>query len=397
MDLIHYDCITAAGLGSTQLFNSLVAGIDFSKQISNHEWSIEVPSGGRVCQIQHAKEKFSRSTYQKAYEFYLAEVWDRFYKNLSIEQTIQLKKDKTLVVLASTKGAIEDYIWSYKNDAGKARTAPDPFNELNLFFKNKYASCFGSLDSVVISNACASSHVAFEFAESQLKYHFYDSVLVIAADLVGPFIYQGFFSLKVLSLTRNKPFAAERDGLQLGEALAILLFSASRSNSNSNSQSPSNIRVSAACSDTEGGSVTRPSNNGESLYRALEKVKLHVGHKPDFIIAHGTGTKFNDSSEEKALQRFCTANDFNCPISGIKWSVGHTLGASGALDLIAACEVMKNKKVFRLANSSAVDPEFRSSILTKDCVIPLLSLRRVMITSLGFGGVHAALMVEAPQ
>ncbi len=383
MDLIHYDCITAAGLGPEALMNGLIEGRDFSIPITGQEWKHPVGPGGRVCLMKRADPA---SSYQRAYEEYLDQVAKRFFKSLSLEQKFKLKKSKTLMIFASTKGVIEDYIWSYTKAPVEARLGPDPFYGPVQYFKQNFSEHFGSLDSLVVSNACASSHIAFEVAKAHLELEIYDAVIVIAADLIGPFVYQGFLALKVLSPTRNKPFSSERDGLQLGEAVAILLFTSAQGDHK-------NFRISNVTSDTEGGSVTRPSTNGESLYRALKKLNISTGAPADFYVAHGTGTRFNDASEEAALIRYDSSP---APTVGIKWSVGHTLGASGALDLIVACEMMKSKKIFYLENTLQKDSSFKKNYLTKKMNIETPLLCKAIVTSLGFGGVHAALQVEAP-
>jgi Beta-ketoacyl synthase, C-terminal domain/Beta-ketoacyl synthase, N-terminal domain len=388
MDLIHYDCMTSAGLGPEVFFKALLSGVDHSVQITGNEWPRAVIPGGRVCFMPDPVGLPFGGTYEERLQFYLTAVAERFFKTLEVEQKVLLKKSKVLIIVSSTKGLVEDYIWSYSTNPKEAYNAPDPFEKISNFCQTLFRNEFAGVESMVISNACASSHVAIEFAEAHIKYKNYDAVLVVAADLIGPFIYQGFQSLKVLSHSQNKPFSHERDGLQLGEAVAVLLFS--------NFGKKNKIRVSAARSDTEGLSVTRPSTNGESLLRAIDKVLSAAGVSPELIIAHGTGTRFNDSSEEQALLRLKEKTSTDFAITATKWSIGHTLGASGAMDLIAGCEVMKAKKIFNIGNSRIRDEKFKLNYLLRDQNFLEKAVQSILITSLGFGGVHAALMIEAP-
>jgi 3-oxoacyl-(acyl-carrier-protein) synthase len=80
-------------------------------------------------------------------------------------------------------------------------------------------------------------------------------------------------------------------------------------------------------------------------------------------------------------------------ITGTKWCVGHTLAASGALDVIAAAEALRAQKIFRLETTDAPDPRFRGRYLTKNSTTPQ-RFSRVMISSLGFGGMHASALLE---
>jgi 3-oxoacyl-(acyl-carrier-protein) synthase len=81
-------------------------------------------------------------------------------------------------------------------------------------------------------------------------------------------------------------------------------------------------------------------------------------------------------------------------VSGTKWCVGHTLAASGALDVIAACEALRRRTGFRLMTTETADPGFDDRYLCAHGG-SLDEVSRVMITSLGFGGLQAAAVVEA--
>ena len=85
-------------------------------------------------------------------------------------------------------------------------------------------------------------------------------------------------------------------------------------------------------------------------------------------------------------------------MTSTKWSIGHTLAVSGALDFIAGCEALKNQHLFALANTRKVDPSFHSNYVLQSSKARLpegsAPLTRFMITSLGFGGLHAAVGAE---
>ncbi|MFZ3231640.1 MAG: beta-ketoacyl synthase N-terminal-like domain-containing protein [Pseudobdellovibrio sp.] len=390
MDLLYYDCITAAGEGPKALMQALDSGVDCSRQVESNEWNQPVASNGRVCFLPNTALK--NRNYQKDIKLNIEKIWSRIHGDFSDSFKEQFKKSKALIILASTKGLVEDYIWNYKSNPNAARAAQNPYSEIVKYFKTTISQLTHPLDTLVVSNACASSHVAIEMAKLSIDSGNYDYVIVLSVDLIGPFIYQGFQSLKVLSTTLCKPFAQDRDGLQLGEAIAILLFS-------KKNKIQKTIRIHGVSSETEGGSVTRPSVNGESLLRTMRSVmKSGSGKIPSFFVAHGTGTKFNDASEELAIKNLNAELNIKAPVVGIKWSVGHTLGASGALDLITASEVLKNKKLFKIQNTKQIDRVFETNFLIQQSKISNLpEMKCAMISSLGFGGVHAALLIGAPE
>jgi 3-oxoacyl-(acyl-carrier-protein) synthase len=114
------------------------------------------------------------------------------------------------------------------------------------------------------------------------------------------------------------------------------------------------------------------------------------------VIAHGTGTEANDAVEDTVFDAVLAPG---VVVTGTKWCVGHTLGASGAVDLIAACELLRRQRPFALHTTEVVDRRFRASYLTRARLEALggrfpRGLERVLVTSVGFGGMHAAAVVE---
>jgi 3-oxoacyl-(acyl-carrier-protein) synthase len=147
---------------------------------------------------------------------------------------------------------------------------------------------------------------------------------------------------------------------------------------------------------SDGSPVTRPSASGEGLRKACLQIPGIQGRNvPDLIVAHGTGTVMNDAAENEAFESVFGDRVSGIPVTGTKWSVGHTMGASAAVDLVAACEVLRRQSAFRLANTDEVDPSFRGRYLHASAELQEpFHAERVLVTSLGFGGVHAAALVR---
>lgn len=375
MFVIDYDCITAAGESPQSLMNALNTAQVCSHPAVENQWNKPVVPGGLVSLIS-GKKNLTQD---------LSKLWNNILNKLPSEVLADFSKAKVGLIFSSTKGNIEDYIFDVKENEIRTRR-PDPFIEVVEGFKKLNPEINFSY-SLTVSNACSSSHVALEFIQDLFEAQRLDYVLLLAGDLVGSFIYSGFNSLKVLSHTQNVPFSPHRDGLQLGEAMtAILLSRKSIKNS---------FEILKVASDTEGSSITRPSVNGKGLVRTLDKLKESVPDlKPDLIVAHGTGTKFNDLAEDQALGEFLnTIKRPHTPVTGVKWCVGHTLGASGTVDLIAACEVLKKQKAFSIGSHDTQDPKLGLQyLLGKKSHSG--NLNQIIMTSLGFGGVHASLLLQ---
>lgn len=373
MHILGYQCATAAGFGFEALMRALHEGRDTS---------IEGGDGlGRVCRLP--AELRPQNSYREALGQGFGRLWRDIEAALPASVRTDLREKRVGLLFASTKGFIEDFVW-LKDDI---RGHEDPFNAVLEDFARTATEIRWDY-RVNVSNACASSHVALEYAQELLHDQRLDYVLLLAGDITGDFVRKGFTALKLMSPTRSRPFSGARDGLQLGDALAAVLVA--------RESAGAPVRLNFVASDTEGSSITRPSVNGQSLAFAMEKIRTATPlFAPDLVIAHGTGTRFNDQAEDSALHRFLPALGLAAvPITGLKWCVGHTLGASGAVDLIAGCEVLRRQKAFALANTAERDPALQMNYLTAQAAGPT-SIRQVLINSLGFGGVHASLLLEA--
>jgi 3-oxoacyl-[acyl-carrier-protein] synthase-1 len=212
-------------------------------------------------------------------------------------------------------------------------------------------------------------------------------VVVLACDAVDSFVLHGFHQLRVVSLDRTRPFASNRSGFHLGDAAACVLLS---------KKIESEFRLVDARIDSEGHAATRPSHSGESLLRAARQLHSIDSLPPELVIAHGTSTQANDVTEDRVFTALFAESKMKPAITGTKWSIGHTLGAAGLIDVIAAVEVLKSQKAFSIFTTDTVDSAFESSYLVRTPGAPALrplDVSRVLVTSLGFGGVHAAALV----
>ncbi len=378
MFIAGYNCITAAGLGSASLMDALYSGSDCSTAGS--------ADGGRVCLLKN--RSLESKNYKEQLVSSLNSLWTSVQNNLSDTVLTDVKKKRVGFIFCSTKGYVEDYIWN-KNQPSISQ---DPFSEIVSCFTEAHSLISWSL-KFTISNACSSSHAGLEYAQELLKADRLDYVVVAAGDLIGPFVYKGFSVLKVLSHRGNKPFDQTRDGLQLGDGIAIMLLA-------KNPDPSFTLQIKKVATETEGSLITRPSLTGEGLLKSLQKITPGKEVIPaDVIIAHGTGTVFNDLTEDLAFAKYFE-NQAAAPVIGTKWCIGHTLGASGLIDLIAASEIIKRQKIFSLATTKTLDAKLKMTYLTSVTELndfPNQKITSILTTSLGFGGVHAALWLQSVE
>jgi 3-oxoacyl-(acyl-carrier-protein) synthase len=307
--------------------------------------------------------------------------WQQAKRGISLSQKIG-------VIYASTKGRVDDFIWNETLNENSPEFKSDPLTPVLQSFLQK--SELLPTVSLCVSNACASSLSALYLANEWLRQERVEQVVVLSGDRVSPFVKKGFQALNALTPSSAKPFAQNRDGLMLGEAASVLILDAGVLNAQAKDLQIDHVGI-----DTEGYAVTRPSPSGTSLKHAFAHANLN-GHTPDLIIAHGTATALNDEAEDQAFQDLFPGEKI--PITGTKWSVGHTLGASGSMDVIAACFALKTQTVFPLSpetSAAQIDSKFRGLYLTHDQMelvqknVHSKPLQKVLVSSLGFGGTHA--------
>ena len=105
--------------------------------------------------------------------------------------------------------------------------------------------------------------------------------------------------------------------------------------------------------------------------------------------AHGTGTIQNDRMEASAFAALFSGRDVT--VSAIKGSLGHTLGAGGALDVAVCALMLQRGTVPPVTNLKVVDPRAQvPAAIGAPC--PLKGTR-LLVASAGFGGINAALVL----
>lgn len=285
------------------------------------------------------------------------------------------------VIFASTKGCVEDYIWSKTPTAADA--SADPYSPVLDDFLARTG--LQATRRLTISNACSSAHVALELATRWLDARVVDRILILSADVVGPFIVDGFASLKSLAADKVTPFGAGRQGIQLGDAAAALLIG--RDDEYANAL----VRLRSVDTRAEGYALTRSNEAGGTLEASCRASLGDV--TPDAVIAHATGTPANDAMENEVYARLFAGD---VEITGSKWCVGHTLGASGAVDIIAAAECLARREIFAIGNTTTIDEKFRGRYLVRGTGGARPSLRRILVASAGFGGMHGTALLERP-
>jgi 3-oxoacyl-[acyl-carrier-protein] synthase II len=242
----------------------------------------------------------------------------------------------------------------------------------------------------IISNACASGSNAIGHAWELIRNGRAECALAGGYDTVSELVFSGFDSLQVLSTTVCRPFDARRDGLALGEGAAILaLETLDRARRRGAAILGELIGYSTAI-DTH--HLTQPHPQGQTSLQVMKQACASAGITPedvDYINAHGTGTPLNDSSEAQAISQWAGARAASLPVSSTKSSIGHLLGAAGAVEAVVCLMALRGQWLPVQSVFETPDPA---------CAFPVIHkpqdarLNVALSNSFGFGGVNATLI-----
>ena len=236
-----------------------------------------------------------------------------------------------------------------------------------------------------LSTACTSSSNAMLSARRLLRLELCDLVVVGGVDSLCEMTLQGFASLEALSRSFCKPFASDREGINLGEAAAIFLLS----------REPGEVALLGGAASSDAHHISAPHPGGAGAFQAMSDALADAALQPediDYLNLHGTGTAQNDSMEAKAVYRLFGAR---LPCSSSKSMTGHTLGASGVLELAICWLLLTQQFNWRLPPSLYTgqrDKPLAPIQLTGTTAPPAVRPQRCLSNSFAFGGNNVALI-----
>jgi 3-oxoacyl-[acyl-carrier-protein] synthase II len=256
--------------------------------------------------------------------------------------------------------------------------------------------------SYAITSACASGAHAIGAAMRMLQNGEADAVVTGGSEApLTPLARAAFSALDALSPSGiSRPFDARRDGFVMGEGAAVLVLELADAAQARGANVRGVVRGYAASSDAHHLTAPREDGAGQAaaMVAALADADISA-EELDYVNAHGTSTPLNDRAETQAIKLALGERAKQIPISSTKSTIGHLLGAAGAVEAVATL----------LALGARVAPptvglEEPEDGLDLDYVPgtarPLEAGRErsvlALSNSFGFGGHNAVLCLEAP-
>ncbi len=252
-----------------------------------------------------------------------------------------------------------------------------------------------------ISTACASAGNAMGEALDMIRHGRADVMLTGGTEAgLTELGLAAFQVMKALSTNNDppqgasRPFDAHRDGFVSGEGSAVFVIEAEEHAKARGAPILAELAGYGCTSDAH--HVVAPVEDGETTAACMTLALRDAGVSPadiDYISAHGTSTQANDKYETIAIKRAFGELAYQIPISSTKSQIGHTLGASAAIESVACVQAILTGWVPPTINQEFPDP---------DCDLDYVpnqsreagEVRVVLKNSFGFGGQNACLVFK---
>jgi 3-oxoacyl-[acyl-carrier-protein] synthase II len=256
------------------------------------------------------------------------------------------------------------------------------------------------------ANSCASGAVALGEALGAIRAGEVEAAIAGGVECpLSPLAFGAFDIIHALANRHNdrpevacRPFDRDRSGFVLAEGAALLVLEEARAAERRGAAPYAVLRGYGSTSDAH--HMVQPRPDGSEAARAAEIALADAGDAPDeidYVNAHASSTPLGDVAEARALAR-ALGGPVSRPVSGTKALYGHPLGATGAIEAAIAALAIRDGWAPPSVNLVEPDDEIGELLpgLIREPEGCAGTLRRVLSTSFGFGGLNGALVLGAP-
>jgi len=197
-----------------------------------------------------------------------------------------------------------------------------------------------------IVSACSGGADAIGAAKMMIESGHVDAVVTGGSEAaLTPLSNAAFSALDALSVSGiSRPFDKDRDGFVMGEGGAILVLEEREAAEKRGAKVLGTLRGYGASADAY--HLTAPDKTGGGPSRAMIEAMRDAGIEPSDVVyvnAHGTSTSLNDAAETAALKTALGEHAYEIPVSSLKSSIGHLLGAAGAVEAVATILALRDR------------------------------------------------------
>jgi 3-oxoacyl-[acyl-carrier-protein] synthase II len=211
----------------------------------------------------------------------------------------------------------------------------------------------------------------------------------------------GFIACRALSTAFNdtpekasRPYDKDRDGFVMGAGAGVVMLEEYEHAKARGAKIYAEVKGYGLSGDAY--HITAPAEDGSGGFRSMQMALKRAGMQPsdiDYVNAHGTSTPLGDEIELRSVERLFGASAAKLTMSSTKSSIGHLLGAAGAVEAVFSVLALRDQIAPATINLD------NPSVATEIDLVPHTPKKRaieaVMSNSFGFGGTNATLVLTA--
>ena len=257
--------------------------------------------------------------------------------------------------------------------------------------KNKY-----NINGLIVcdSTACSSGGTAVVTACQVLDDNISDIVIVLGYDIKSIIPKNGMRRLGALAKKKISPFSLDRTGTELADGIGVLIIEPYNIAKDKGSFIYSTIEGYGVNSDAY--NPTSPEPSGDALLKSMRdaiKMANISESKIQYINTHGSGTKLNDIIETNVVKNVFGLNACNLFINSSKSIIGHTLGASGIIEIVITIMQMRKKTIHPTANFTESDSLCDLNYCFDEAAS--CQIEYAISNSIGFGGINVCVILKS--
>ncbi|MBX3264511.1 MAG: beta-ketoacyl-[acyl-carrier-protein] synthase family protein [Labilithrix sp.] len=308
-----------------------------------------------------------------------------------------LSGPRASVVLGTTMGEADvledlDHAWIAKGLPGVRRAWIPKYGSTLLPIH--VARALGAEGAVLtLPAACAAGNYAVGLASDLIRAGKADVIVTGAAEMLQELQFSGFVRLAAMAPAKCQPFDLNRQGLILGEGAGVLILESEAHAVRRDARVLAEVGGHGMTCDAY--HITRPHPEAAGSIGAMRQAIERSGLEPgaiDFVNAHGTGTKHNDSAESKVMRE--VFGERRVPISSMKSMLGHCMGAASALEAIGCLMTLETGIYPPTIGYETPDPECDVDVVANEAREGKADV--VLNNSLAFGGYNSVTCLARP-
>jgi len=393
--------VSSVGSGRDLFWERLVAGESGAAPVSsfapeNYQFKNQI-----ACEVAHfslrdyvpAERAARLERYGRSTQFTIA-ASELAFADASFATALEsVGRDRVAVLMGSTMGEI-----SILRQIVKAMLETG-FPESSIYDKcvsfnipgvlARYIGARGPVS--MIPTACAAGVYAVGEGFDLIREGRVDVAVAGGVDAFDPVVLAGFSRLFCVAPERCQPFDKNRKGILVGEGAAVMTLEAAECAVGRGAKIYGEVVGYGRSCDAF--HMTNPDAVGmEAAMRAAFADADREVAPVSAVIVHGTGTPVNDRTETKAIKNLFGGAAKRVPVTSPKSILGHTMGASGAMNIATACMALSEGRLPPTINYETPDPE-----CDLDCTpnqARMIDANTIMSNAFAFGGNNSSLLIQ---